>query len=364
MAVDKRFAERASAAVQFVLLALLCGEVRPQQCDMAGPSHTAVFQNPTDINQEREWHHVRIGAVSRRHALPGSLRPPEGPKDGLLLLDASCHTREECQLHKSYCTNFGEPGVTELIPLETYLPEEEWEAFFSSPVFRVQSTIDRIPGVLAVVTGRHLYPNRTRETMLASYKCRGPRMLLRCISEVHAQLRLVGHDARVSWALWDRLAMHWRALGQGWRAMQCLRKASSLNHGDPSIIHHTGQVLMNTGFAKEALPVLEGLVQHYSLFLYRMSLCSAYCDLLPWYWQECVGCHQILLYSVADANLREQSRDVINTVLLWRSALICAFVVIFIICPLLWNCGCTEWWTAPDHSSGRGRRVRGGKARR
>eukprot|EP01029_Cantina_marsupialis_P028285 TRINITY_DN775967_c0_g1_i1.p1 TRINITY_DN775967_c0_g1~~TRINITY_DN775967_c0_g1_i1.p1 ORF type:complete len:294 (-),score=70.84 TRINITY_DN775967_c0_g1_i1:148-1029(-) len=77
-------------------------------------------------------------------------------------------------------------------------------------------------------------------------------------STLEAHIEEIGMSADKTWPLWGQLGNTWRATGDVSIALQCFRKALSLNDHDPDILLNVSVVLYNLGYFADALVFVEG----------------------------------------------------------------------------------------------------------
>ena len=172
-------------------------------------------------------------------------------------------------------------SLTNLIPLSQLSSDmgaARLENFFSGPVFASLATeVDALPAVHAILTDprRRMYPNITAEAPLAHVNCNGVAHLFTCRMAVHAALRMVGHDVRYAWVLWERLGHYWRAQGYAYFALQCFRKALDCSPHEPNVMYSIACVMHQAGFTEEGLATVEPLVATYPQYVvYQITTCQ------------------------------------------------------------------------------------------
>eukprot|EP01062_Namystynia_karyoxenos_P016733 TRINITY_DN16148_c0_g1_i1.p1 TRINITY_DN16148_c0_g1~~TRINITY_DN16148_c0_g1_i1.p1 ORF type:complete len:450 (+),score=113.16 TRINITY_DN16148_c0_g1_i1:93-1442(+) len=160
-----------------------------------------------------------------------------------------------------YAERHGARGIDEVdktIPTAHHPTEKEWEDFYNGPVFRgVWTRFDKMPGMVAVRSTVPVYPNISVESGLAFVGCDGPEYLPECIADVHALLRMVGHEGDSGWELWNRLGVLWRSAGHAKHAVMSFRKALYLQPDQPDVLFNMACALKHAHMREDALLIVD-----------------------------------------------------------------------------------------------------------
>lgn len=217
------------------------------------------------------------------------------------------------------------------IPERPGLTPHEWTRFFEGPVFSVVWTrLDSLPGMRAAMERTLMYQNMSVEEGLALVGCEGIAVLDKCIADAHGLLRFVGHDSEVSWEVWNRVGMLWRASGHAWRAVQCFRKALHLSPDHPDLLLNVAITLKHAGELRSALSIIDEVAPLSPVFTVTR------CDLLRakslHEAKECIEVFMAAKGTSADFGLALHTRraidegivDELNAQLMWVAATIAA----------------------------------------
>ena len=114
--------------------------------------------------------------------------------------------------------------------------KDEFDTFFGSRVFNFSIAIDEFSGLQSI--GRKaVYTNQIAEQELSMMYCSSytflsvpfenihqqplsKRQIHECIVSTHDILHTIGHDAHISWVLWNRLGNIWRSIGEAYFAVR------------------------------------------------------------------------------------------------------------------------------------------------
>ena len=134
----------------------------------------------------------------------------------------------------------------------------------------VYDSAGSVAGVKAIMADQslHQYRNTSLEHVLAHVNCQGMSQIFVCRMAIHAALRLVGHDSPSAWVLWERLGHYWRAEGEAYYAIQCFRKALTLEPRRQTIVYNVAMVLYNLDFCEDAHALLKPLAEANPNILY------------------------------------------------------------------------------------------------
>jgi tetratricopeptide (TPR) repeat protein len=143
---------------------------------------------------------------------------------------------------------------TDTVPLAAAPSEADYDAFFQGPVFAALDTKwDHLPSMAALSPGMPLYAG---DSVLENVFSREGGVVA-SRAQYHRQLRAVGHSATVAWAFFLGLGNTWRASGNAWRAVQCFRKALTLDPLSTNTWSNLANVLFLVGHTDDALTILE-----------------------------------------------------------------------------------------------------------
>ena len=258
--------------------------------------------------------------------------------------------------------------LTRLVPLasvETDLGvhsvqgRERLENFFEGPIFTgLQTRLDLVAGVKAIMADQslHQYRNTSLEHVLAHVNCQGMSQIFVCRMAIHAALRLVGHDSPSAWVLWERLGHYWRAEGEAYYAIQCFRKALTLEPRRQTIVYNVAMVLYNLDFCEDAHGLLKPLAEaNPNYIVYQISHCQVLAalakgtgqveksyDVRAKFGEESRSCFDKMVLDYPGLKGIADERKRLNEHLFWlwlaENRVIVSFIALVTVPALMWLC--------------------------